>query len=147
MQTAPPAVDALLTALMTVGRLMRQRQPEDQLDTGTFWLLKTVCHDGPLRITDLATVTHLDTSTVSRHVSQLERSGMVARTRDPADGRAQLVGITTTGHTVIDQALQRRRDLLESILSGWAPDDMAEFERLLAKFVADINFQLPKDRT
>jgi len=37
MQTAQPAADAMLSALMTVGRLMRQRQAEDQLDPGIFW--------------------------------------------------------------------------------------------------------------
>ena len=146
MQPAPPAaVDAMLSALMSVGRLMRQRQAEDQVEPGTFWLLKTITHRGPLRISDLATAVQLDTSTVSRHVAQLERSGLIARTPDPADGRAQLVGLTDDGQGLLDRAFQRRRELLATTLSGWAPDDIAEFERLLAKFVADLDSQAPKD--
>lgn len=135
----------MLSALMTVGRLMRQRQADDQVDSGTFWLIKTVAHTGPLRISDLATAVHLDTSTVSRHVAQLERTGLVVRTADPADGRAQLVGISDDGRRLLDEAFQRRRDLLESALSGWDSHDVAEFERLLAKFVSGINSQNPKD--
>jgi DNA-binding MarR family transcriptional regulator len=145
MQTAQPAVDAMLSALMTVGRLMRQRQAEDQLDPGIFWLLKTIAHKGPLRISDLAAAVHLDVSTVSRHVAQVERTGLIARTPDPVDGRAQLVGITDDGQQMLDQAFQRRRDLLESALSGWEPDDIAEFERLLGKFVTGVNSQTSKD--
>jgi DNA-binding MarR family transcriptional regulator len=145
MQTRQPAADALLSALMTVGRLMRQRQADDQLDPGMFWLLKTIAHKGPMRISDLATAVHLDVSTVSRHVAQVERTGLVARTADPADGRAQLVGITDDGQQLLDQAFQRRRDLLESTLSGWEPDDIVEFERLLGKFVSGINSQTSKD--
>jgi DNA-binding MarR family transcriptional regulator len=139
MQTARPAVDAMLTALMTVGRLMRQRQGADIVDPGTFWLLKTISHRGPLRITELASFTQLDTSTVSRHVSQLERNGLIERTPDPADGRAQLVGISDTGQEQLEQAFQRRRQILENTLAGWESGDVAEFERLLSKFVAGID--------
>ena len=139
MQSASPAVDAMLTALITVGRTMRQRQEDDAIDPGTFWLLKTISHRGPLRITELAAATHLDTSTVSRHVSQLDRNGYIDRTPDPADGRAQLVGISTAGQQQLDQAFERRRALLENTLAEWEPSDVTEFERLLSKFVAGIN--------
>ena len=143
MQTARPAVDAMLTALMTVGRLMRQRQADDQVDPGTFWLLKTIAHQGPLRITELATISHLDTSTVSRHVAQLERNGLVDRSPDPADGRAQLVGISTDGQRQLDQAFERRRQILEETLAGWDADDIADFERLLTKFVTGVSTEVP----
>ena len=132
---------------MTVGRLMRQRQTDDQVDPGTFWLIKTIAHTGPLRISDLAGAVHLDVSTVSRHVAQLERTGLVVRTADPADGRAQLVGISEDGQELLDQAFQRRRSLLESTLAGWEPTDIAEFERLLAKFVDGVNSQTSADPT
>ncbi|MFT4164415.1 MAG: MarR family winged helix-turn-helix transcriptional regulator [Microlunatus sp.] len=139
MQTATPAVDAMLSALMTVGRTMRQRQEGDAIDPGTFWLLKTISHRGPLRITELAAATHLDTSTVSRHVGQLERNGYIDRTPDPADGRAQLVGISADGKQQLDQAFGRRREILESTLADWPATDITEFERLLTTFVAGLN--------
>lgn len=139
MQTGQPAVDAMLTALMSVSRAMRQRQADDAVDPGTFWLLKTIAHRGPLRITELATLTHLDTSTVSRHVAQLQRNGLIDRTPDPADGRAQLVAISTLGQGQLDEAFRRRREILADTLDGWASEDVAEFERLLSKFVAGID--------
>lgn len=133
----------MLTALMSVGRLMRQRQADDLVDPGTFWLLKTISHQGPLRITELAASTHLDTSTVSRHVAQLARNGLIDRSPDPADGRAQLVGISPSGQHQLDQAFERRREILESSLADWDADDIADFERLLTKFVSGVSAEVP----
>ena len=48
---------------------------------------------------------------------------------------------------MLDQAFQRRRALLESTLAGWEPTDIAEFERLLAKFVDGVNSQTSTDPT
>lgn len=132
-------MDAMLTALLTVGRAMRQRQGDDTLDPGTFWLLKTIVHQGPLRVTELAAATRLDTSTVSRHVAQLDRNGLIERMADPTDGRAQLVGISADGQHRLDEALERRREILATTLAGWDPDDVAEFVRLLGKFVDGID--------
>ena len=32
-------------ALMSIGRLIRQRSQGETLDTGSFWLLKTLAHE------------------------------------------------------------------------------------------------------
>src|SRR4029450_13686475 len=85
------SVESLMHALLGVGRLMRQRGQGETLDTGSFWLLKTLSESGPLRVTDLAASAILDASTVSRHVAQLHGAGLIERTPDPIDGRAQRV--------------------------------------------------------
>ncbi len=133
------AVDSVMHALMSVGRLMRQRVEGDVLDPGTIWLLKSLAAAGPIRITELATATNLDTSTVSRHITQLERTGLVLRTPDPADGRAQLIALTDHGRQQLDAGYQRRRALLATSLTGWDQRDIDTFQRLLAQFVAAID--------
>ena len=50
-----------------------------------------------MRVTDLAGCANLDTSTVSRHVAQLQRTGLIERTPDPDDRRAQRVELTAAG--------------------------------------------------
>jgi DNA-binding MarR family transcriptional regulator len=135
------AVDSVMHALMSVGRLMRNRSSADELDPGTFWLLKTLSSEGAMRVTDLATFANLDTSTVSRHVAQLHRSGLIERTPDPADGRAQRVGLSSEGLRTLHDAMDRRRALLRRSLAGWDNDDIQQLDRLLARFVGSIDRQ------
>ncbi|SDR93865.1 DNA-binding transcriptional regulator, MarR family [Friedmanniella luteola] len=131
-------VDSVLTALMAVGRTMRQRVEGDDLEPGVFWLMKNVASRGPLRVTELASCTNLDTSTVSRHVAQLHRAGLLERTPDPDDGRAHRLQLTETGRSRLHDAFERRRTLLRRALGGWEADDVAELDRLLGRFVTDI---------
>jgi DNA-binding MarR family transcriptional regulator len=131
-------VDSVLNTLMTVGRTMRQRVSGDDLEPALFWLLKSIAAEGPLRVTELAGCTNLDPSTVSRHVAQLHRAGLLERTPDPDDGRAHRLQLTDDGRRRLHDALEHRRALLRRALGGWAADDIAELDRLLGRFVTDI---------
>ena len=117
---------------------MRQRGQGETLDTGSFWLLKTLAASGPLRVTDLAACANLDASTVSRHVAQLDSAGLIERTPDPVDGRAQRVKLSPPGAQKIEAALRSRRALLEKSLESWDPRDLDQLDRLLTRFAADV---------
>ena len=132
------SVDSLMHVLLGIGRLMRQRGQGETLDTGSFWLLKTLSASGPLRVTDLAACANLDASTVSRHVAQLHNAGLIERTPDPVDGRAQRVKLSDAGADRIETALRARRDLLEKSLELWNPSDLDQLDRLLTRFAADV---------
>jgi DNA-binding MarR family transcriptional regulator len=134
----PAVADSVLLALMAVGRLMRQPVEGDLLDPGTFWLLKTVGAEGPMRVTELAGCSNLDTSTVSRHVAQLDRAGLVERTPDPADRRAHRIDLTSQGRETLQLAFSRRRALLSRALGTWEATDVAQLDHLLGRFVTDI---------
>jgi len=117
---------------------MRHRGQGETLDTGSFWLLKTLAASGPLRVTDLATCTNLDASTVSRHVAQLDAAGLIERTPDPADGRAQRVKLSASGAEKMAAAVRSRRALLERCLESWEAGDLEVLDRLLTRFAADV---------
>jgi DNA-binding MarR family transcriptional regulator len=117
---------------------MRQRGQGEMLDSGSFWLLKSLASSGPLRVTDLAVCANLDASTVSRHVAQLHSGGLIERTPDPVDGRAQRVKLSDAGAARIDAALRSRRALLEKALESWDPSELDQLDRLLTRFAADV---------
>ena len=134
-------------ALMSVGRLIRQRSSGETLDTGSFWLLKTIAANGSMRVTDLATCVNLDASTVSRHVAQLHHGGLIERASDPVDRRAQRVRLSTDGERQLNAALRARLALLERGLDSWAPEDLEQLDRLLTRFVSDIDRQTKDSET
>jgi DNA-binding MarR family transcriptional regulator len=132
------SVESLMHALLGIGRLLRQRGQGETLDTGSLWLLKALSASGPLRVTDLAICANLDPSTVSRHVAQLHGAGLIERTPDPIDGRAQRVKLSDAGADRIEAALRARRILLERSLESWDPSDLDQLDRLLTRFAADV---------
>jgi DNA-binding MarR family transcriptional regulator len=136
--TRTTSVESLMHALLGISRLMRQRSQGETLDTGSFWLLKTLAASGPLRVTDLAACANLDPSTVSRHVAQLDSAGLIERTPDPVDGRAQRVRLSAPGAQRIEAMLHSRRALLEKCLESWEARDLDELDRLLTRFAADV---------
>lgn len=133
-----PVVESVLYALMTIGRLLRQRIQGDGLDPGTFWLLKGLAEHGAMRVTELATLANLDASTVSRHVQQMHRGGLIERTQDPEDGRAQRVALSNEGRQMLRRGLTRRRELLARSLEGWDQHEIDTFDTLLTRFVDNI---------
>lgn len=149
MQTYSPgsdtatAVDSLFGAIHSVGRLLRRRILGGDLDAGSFWLLRTLAKSGPMRVTDLAGCAYLDTSTMSRHVAQLERSGLIDRAPDPADRRAQLVELSDLGRERLHAATARQRELLTDSLRDWPGADIADLVRLLDRFAAAIETTVP----
>ena len=135
----PEAADAVLHGMMSIGRILKSGVAgKDQLDPGTFWLLKAIAGHGPLRVSEVASHVSLDPSTVSRHVAHLERTGLIDRTPDPDDGRAQLIAVSEAGRQRLHAAYQQRRDTLVRSLADWDVADVAEFERLLTKFVHSV---------
>ena len=138
-------VDSVLHTTMSIGRLMRQRIVGDQLEPAAYWVLKHLDR-GSMRITELAGSTQLDTSTASRHVTQLERTGLVERSQDPDDGRAQRVVLTDAGREQLYASLARRREALADSFSEWDEADMADLDRLLSRLVTDIENRAQPER-
>jgi len=131
-------VDGVLHALMSIGRQLRQPVTGDTLESGNFWLLKNLHTNGSMRVTDLAGCANLDISTVSRHVAQLQRAGLIERTPDPDDRRAQRVVLTQVGEDTLRTAYERRRALLRQGMADWAATDIKQLGDLLSRFVTNI---------
>jgi DNA-binding MarR family transcriptional regulator len=90
-------------------------------------------------VTDLAATCNLDVSTVSRHLAQLDKAGMIERAPDPDDRRAQRVKLSSAGQDALTAALRARQVLLERSLENWAPSDLEQLDQLLTRFVGDID--------
>jgi DNA-binding MarR family transcriptional regulator len=128
---APARVSAgLERSLSQVGRaILRLEIPQDALPDGTtvsrtgYWLLVRVSEEGPVRLSDVAASVELDLSTISRQIRDLVAAGLIARTPDPADGRAALLTLTERGRSVLEAASEARRRVLELAIADWTDDE------------------------
>lgn len=104
-------------------------------------LLEFISANGPLRAAYLAECTGSDPSTVSRHVASLVRDGLVERQPDPMDGRASLLACTSAGEAVVERQRSRRLSSMHSMLSDFAPDELAALGDLLPRLAASMEEQ------
>lgn len=88
--------------------------------------------NGPLRMSDLATLLTMDKPYTTLVVDDLERRGLVVRTVAPDDRRAKVVTLTEAGRVIAEQAQEILARPPEA-LSRLDADELATLEDLLAK--------------
>jgi DNA-binding MarR family transcriptional regulator len=88
---------------------------------------------GGTRQTDLAEQTQLAKQTVGFLVDQLERSGYVERTPDPADARARLVRVSAKGAGVAARAAAVTAAVESEWTAHLGPQRMAQLRRALCQ--------------
>ena len=145
--TPDSAEEAVLLTLMQIGRRLRQRRGDDDIEPAAMPLLHILRCTGSTRLTDLAARLCLDASTVSRHVRQLEERRLVERSEDPDDRRASQVTLAPAGEKALAAAMDRRRQVFAEVLSTWSAEDREQLRRLLNRFAADLAVGDDDDRT
>jgi len=103
-------------------------------DGGDRLLLAYLVLEGPRRVTDLAAMTYLDVSTVSRQVASLVQRELVERRPDPNDGRGTLLAATDDGRRAFELYRERREAELDRITHDWSDDERRILVHLLGRF-------------
>ncbi len=132
------AEEAVMAAMVRVGKRLRHRVPGEEIDFATLPLLKTLHHNGPMRLSALAAALDLEASTVSRHARGLEDRGLLERTCDPDDGRASRVAVSAHGTECLEQGAARRRALIAEALADWSAEDRETLRVLLHRLAVDL---------
>jgi DNA-binding MarR family transcriptional regulator len=101
-----------------------RRAPRD-LSLTSLATLSTLDRTGPRRITDLAVVEGITQPSMTVLVTSLERGGLVARRRDPADGRVTLVTPTAEGLRYLQSRRRAGTDALAKLIDKLAPGEAA----------------------
>lgn len=87
--------------------------------------LATLERTGPRRVTDLAVVEGVAQPSMTVLVSTLERSGLVERQADPADGRVAMVAITDVGAEVIRARRRTGAEAFVDLVKKLSDDEVA----------------------
>lgn len=130
--------DRIIDAMVSIGRSAK-RSTRFTLDQGSYFLLYVMQQRTELRLTDLAAAAELDSSTVSRHLRQLEDSELVTCKPDPVDRRAKLFSLTPKGENLLEEARAERRALLSERLSTWTLPDVRALEQLMSRLAHEVS--------
>jgi DNA-binding MarR family transcriptional regulator len=109
-----------------------------RVDRAGYLVLRAVEAEGPLRLTDLATLMQVEPSTISRHAADLTARGWLEKQRDPDDRRACLLAVTESGREIVTGIESARRRVLRSVLSSWDAEEREKFVDLTERFVAGL---------
>jgi len=136
MVTNPDTADTADTALgaellRVIARFNRwaTRHGEWAIPAAQARLLAQVDELGPARIGALARADHCSQPAMTTQVRRLESAGLLTRIPDPADGRAVLVSLTSSGRRALDEIRAARASALAPVIDRL---DARERERVRA---------------
>ena len=121
-------VGSALVARFSADALARAR-----LSIASWRVLAVLSNNGGLRQTDLAEMTSIDASTLSRLITRLVRDGLVKRTRSRSDSREVAVALTRKARILMTKLVPVAVGLQNSATQKLAKQDLATLKRVLRK--------------
>jgi DNA-binding MarR family transcriptional regulator len=103
------------------------------LSIASWRVLAVLANNGSLRQTDLAELTSIDASTLSRLITRLVRDGLVKRTRSRADSREVAVALTANGKNLMTRLVPVAVGLQTAATRKLSKPDLATLKRVLRK--------------
>lgn len=111
--------------------------------TSAQWkVLVVLARRGPSRVSDLVQVLEHDQAAISRLVTRMETTGLVARRDDPDDARAGVVVLTPRGEKTYHRCDEKLRAVMGSLQRSLKPREQQVLRELLTKFTAAIDAAL-----
>jgi len=117
------------------------------LRTSEIRLLEHLSGRGQVPTGLVAATLDIDLGQASRQGAQLEELGLVARMRDPDDGRRTLMSLSPEGTLLMDNWLRAWSADCARPLATWSARDLRDLERWLALCHARLTAALPASPT
>lgn len=126
----------LRRARASAGAVAARVHPD--LDPGAYPLLVHISQVPGIRAAELAAHVGVGRATISRQLRRLEDLGLLQRTPDPADCRAEQLHLTPDGERHVRAASQARRAWLRAALDDWGAEDVHDLAAALGRLNAAI---------
>jgi DNA-binding MarR family transcriptional regulator len=123
----------------------------DGLDIQTWRILGAVLSHSECRFGELARLTSIELSTLSRIVDRMERDGLLRCRPLESDSRTFTASLTPKGHALAQRVLPRAYATEAAMVEGLTPDEIAAFTTTLHRMYENLgkphpNFDKPKRR-
>jgi DNA-binding MarR family transcriptional regulator len=103
------------------------------LSADQFVVLTALAQGGEMSQRMLSDQIYSDPTTTSELLKRLELRLLIARKRDPADGRARIVSLTALGVKLQRQAYRSTERYRQEMADAFRPDELAQFKSFLSR--------------
>lgn len=103
---------------------------------GQYKVFSTIGRRGPLTASALGEAMQTDKAQMSRALRELESMGLITRTPDPTDRRANLIALSTVGEQKLAEAHAPTTNDLLTPLAQWDVESIDSFTALLHALIA-----------
>ena len=104
-----------------------------RLSIAMWRVMAVLASSGSQRQTDLAALTSIETSTLSRLVTRMSRAGLVTRTRSTSSNREVAVALSAKGETLVARLIPVARGYEAAAIAGLPPRQLAVLKRCLRR--------------
>lgn len=105
-------------------------------------ILAVLNHAGPQRQIDLARLTAIDESTISRLISAMSKAKLVSRRRSSTSNREVAIQLTPKGSAAAARYIPVAERLEQEALAGLSAEEVATAKRVLRRFHANLSAHL-----
>jgi DNA-binding MarR family transcriptional regulator len=130
--------DYLPYLINRVGSALVARFSEDalagtRLSIATWRVLAALSNNGRLRQIDIAEITNIEVSTLSRLITRLVHMGLVSRTRSAMSNREVVVELTPKATALVVQLIPIANELQRTATQGLSKQDLIAVKRALRR--------------
>jgi DNA-binding MarR family transcriptional regulator len=112
----------------------------------TQWrILYLLSRCGPSTQKFLTSVTRVDAGSITRASQALEEEGLLTRIQHPSDNRLRIVELTEKGRAEFQSLLGKRKSLMQIMMAGVEPEDLAGFDRVLTRIESNLTEAIVPD--
>lgn len=101
-------------------------------------VMAALLDEGEQRLGDLARLTAIELSTLSRIAASMETKGLVTRRRSGQDARAVLIGLTSEGRRTAETIVPRALDSESAAVAGMSDDEVRTLKQLLQRLYGNV---------
>jgi len=126
-----------------VGRIIADQFGEEALaehglSIATWRVMAALASGGRQRQIDLANLTSIDASTLSRLVSRMVRMGLVTRTRSASSNREVVVALSSKGTALVGRLIPVALRMEADAIAGLAPEELMVLKRCLRRMYGNM---------
>lgn len=102
-------------------------------------VLAALLNEGEQRLGDLARLTAIELSTLSRIAAGMENRGLVRRRRSGQDARAVLVALTEEGRGMAESIIPHALDCENAVTAGLSQEEVETLKGLLQRLYGNLS--------